>query len=117
MLSNEQLQRWANMTPAQAPAPCVVQLASESLIVRDRLYRQAETIEALDKSLDAAKALRDTLRSAPNGTMTHEEAAFKVMVWLKDHVEPAVAAFDATLERTSKEQIANGERSENRKAE
>lgn len=50
MLNNEQLQEWADMTPTQAPAPCVVQLAKESLIVRNRLYRQAETIEALDKS-------------------------------------------------------------------
>ncbi len=104
MLSNEQLRKWADMTPTQAPAACVVQLASEFLIVRERLYRQAETIEALEKSLDAAKTLRETLRLMPTETMTHEELAFKIMVWLMTHVEPAVAAFDATLEEPSKEQ-------------
>lgn len=29
--------------------------------------------------------------------MTHEEATFKVMVWLNDHVKPAIVTFDATL--------------------
>ena len=58
---------------------------------------------AADKFLDAAKALRDTLRLVPDGPMTHEEVAFQIMVWLRDRVNPAIAVFDATLEELSVE--------------